>query len=80
MRVLRATSDTPSLRSCPRAELDAALVFSMVLRGSISLAIGAGPRERLGSEDVFVVPGGSTFELGEPSPDFELLELVLHRR
>lgn len=78
VRVLRPTNAAP--RAEPRCEPEAAFVFAMVLRGSIALRIALGPRERLGGEDVCVVPGGCVFELAEPSADLELLELVLRRR
>ena len=69
------------LRAQPGAStqriVDGALAFGFVLAGSVSLAQGDAPPQRLATDDVFVAPGACAQRMFDCSDDLELLEIVL---
>jgi hypothetical protein len=62
---------SPSIAFPPH---DGELVFGFVLAGSARLGRLHG--SALGPADAFVIPPGEAWELGAPSPDFQLLHLT----
>jgi mannose-6-phosphate isomerase-like protein (cupin superfamily) len=75
VRVVRAVPGSPL--AAPRSD-DAELVFWFVLTGRAVLRLDDGAAsEPLRRGDAVAVPGGRRWQLAEPSPDFELLDVTL---
>ena len=84
--IATATDGLAEVRSVRREEAlgppgslhhDAELAFLFVLKGSAQLHAGPHGSHRLSPGDSFVVPGGTDHDLSEPSPELEMLEVIL---
>jgi quercetin dioxygenase-like cupin family protein len=58
-------------------EHDAEFAFTFVLTGEIGLDVGGADRRRLRRDDAVVLPAGLAHRLVDPSPDLELLSVML---
>ncbi len=73
VRFVRADGTPSAAQSTHEAEL----VFGFVRAGGITLRTAEHAPEKLAEGDAFVIPGGLSHTLTDPTPDLELLDVTL---